>query len=278
MEPRRSPAPLEALIQQIARELDTGEAAGLILTGSHVRGDATPYSDVDFDLYFHSLPVPNHAHLSYRDGYLISVIGATVEETRAALQTPSEAIFAVPGLRSARILFERDGLLSDLQQRAREFDWEPLQAAADREAERRLVKLAEAVHKVLGCLFTGDVSGTVYNTNWLNRGLTDAVAIQRGVMVPTMNAYYRCVQESVGVDTSWARLHRQALGMEGNAVASDRALAALRLYAATAVLLRSALSPAASATVTEAVQILERFIAREIKDGGGSAGPGESVP
>jgi hypothetical protein len=219
------------------------DTAGILLTGSHVRGDAHPFSDLDFDLYVTDADKRDGPRLFYSGPHLVSVVTTTVEETRASYRDPAEAIFAVPGMRNARILYDRDGSLAEVKREAEVFRWETVQPDADRYAARRLVKDAEGVHKILGTLSRGEDAGTAYTMAWLIRGATDAIAVHRGLMVPSVNQYFAMVEESMGIDSAWTRAHRRALGIGEALPLTERAAATLELYVETARALEPILHP-----------------------------------
>src|SRR5260370_1138114 len=76
-----------------------------------------------------------------------------------------------------------------------------------------------------------------YATAELLSGLTEAVAVQRGVLVKSDSTYYRQVQESAGQGSAWTRYHRLAAGIASApseyAPATARGIAALLLYVET---------------------------------------------
>jgi hypothetical protein len=220
---------------------------GMLLLGSHARGEATPYSDVDLVRLASTPPEtgPDRYTLVYRQGYLISLSTTTVADKRAELVRPETAIWAVPGLRQARVLLDRDGSVEALLGEARAFEWAPLQPAADAYASYEVMGLAEEVHKVLGALLRGDESASAYGTWGLVIGLPRAVAVQRGLLIQTENAYLRQVVEAVGEGAAWARAFQTAggfcLGPGAASPVMERAVAALRLYEETASLLHRCL-------------------------------------
>lgn len=235
----------DAFLACLLAEFTTAETTGVLLIGSHARGDATEFSDVDLVRYVPALPDGDEDRyaLAWREGWLVSLSCATVADKRGELARPETAIWAVPGLRQARILLDRDGALAALLDEARAFRWEPLQGAADAYASYELMGLAEEAHKALAGLAGGDETLALYGTWGLVFGLARAVAVQRGVLIRTENVYFRQVQEAVGVTSTWAAAFRQAAGFEA-APALARAAAGLRLYQATAALFAPIVQPA----------------------------------
>lgn len=232
-------------IERLAHDLIGPGIRGIVLTGSHARGDATPYSDIDFDVFVaDEAQRPAGPHLFYSGSTLVSVVRTSVAETRALLGAPAEAIFAVPGLRNARILHDPDGEVARLQEEARAFCWDTVQEAANCSAARRVVKDAEAIHKLLGVLHGGGEGGIAYMLAWLIRGATDAVAVQRGIMVPSVNQYFDLVQAAVGQGSAWTDAHRRALGMGQALTLQERAHATMSLYRETVSLLDAVLDGA----------------------------------
>lgn len=234
----------DALLSGLVAEFADAAAIGLLLAGSHARGDAMPYSDIDLIRFASILPEAeaDRYALAYREGRLVSLSTTTIDAKRNELGRPETAIWAAPGLRQARILLDRSGALAGLLGEAYAFRWEPLQLAADTYASYHVMGLAEEVHKVIGALAKGDEVVALYGTWGLVAGLLRAVTVQRGVLIRTENSYFQQAQAAAGLDSAWSRVFRVAMGLE-LATAVTRASAALRLYQETATLLAPVLQP-----------------------------------
>ena len=233
----------EAFLNSLVDEFVTSDTVAVALAGSYARGDATHWSDVDIIRYAATMPATSEERytLAIRDWRLVSVSTTTIAEKQAEMAQPEVAIFAVPGLRQARILHDPSGALAALHQRARDFTWEPLRAAANAYASEMVMGQAEEAHKLLGALNRRDESATLYAAHGAVAGLTRAVAVGRGVLIESENSYYRQVQEAAGLDSAWTRYHRIAAGFvtePGHTTPADAiGIAALHLYCETARLL-----------------------------------------
>lgn len=250
----------DGFLSELAGKLDNDDLAGIILGGSHARGDATPYSDIDIACFVKDGLLPAPKHFFYRDSYLVSVASKSIAAIREETVRPNKAIFVVPGLRGARILLDKDGSVGALLRDIEAFAWEPLQPAANRYASYNIMELAEQVHKVLSEALKGNDLALAYATAKLLSGLTEAVAVQRGVLVTSDNTYYSQVEAAAGAE--WAQHHRIGAGVDvaevgGATLATARALAAVRLYRETVRLLRHSMDPAHLAVAERAVQIAE---------------------
>jgi hypothetical protein len=239
----------EAFLNSLVAEHATADTVAIALAGSYARGDATRWSDVDIIRYATTMPATTEERytLTIRDGRLVSVSATTIAAKQAELTQPELAIFAVPGLRQARILRDPSGALAALHQQAREFTWEPLRAAASAYASEMVIGLAEEAHKLLGALNRGDDSATLYAAHGAVLGLTRAVAVGQGILIESENSYYRQAQEAAGLDSAWTRYHRAAAGIVADAGHTTPAvaigIAALHLYRETARLLGPLLLP-----------------------------------
>jgi predicted nucleotidyltransferase len=250
------------LIESIISELADEEIAGIVLGGSYARGDATRFSDIDIAPFLHEGAPPRKKRLFYRDGYLVSVSYKTVAGVRADMSLPNRAIWVVNGYRSAKILLDKDGAIQGLLRDLEAFTWEPLQQAANEYAGAALAGSAEAVHKLLGDLAMGNDPAVALTTTNLLWNLTDLVAVQRGVLVQGDRTYYRQVQESVRLESSWTRYHKIATGVTPLSTeaqgtpARSRGTAVLVLYRETFRLVESVIAPSHRGTATQAVRIL----------------------
>ena len=190
----------DPFIQSALEHINSPDIIGVGMVGSYAHGQESKYSDVDFDIYVSKLPEDpyNRYTLRYWDNKLISLKYTLLDDERSALTNPRRAIWAVPGLRGMKVLLDKDGLLFALQQAAQEFDWSPLQPAADEFAAEEIMGCAEEVHKVLTGLARGHEATVLYAAWGLVKSMLEAVAVQRGLMIISENRYFDLIQDSVG--------------------------------------------------------------------------------
>jgi predicted nucleotidyltransferase len=237
-------------LERLTSELWNPRTVAVALVGSHSRGVATADSDIDLTQVVDE-PVADteeRVGLRMRDGWLVSVVTTTVADLTHAFAQPDRAVWTVPALRDARILYDPAGRLAHLQQEAAAFQWEPLQAAADAYASGRLLKFAEEAQSLLGAVRRGDSAQILTATTWLVVGLPLVVAVQRGILLLNETRAPLQVQRAVGDTSLWSRSYRIAAGVEpdqtGQPSVGARGKAGLQLYGATVELLRPALQPA----------------------------------
>ena len=255
----------DAFLNELIAELDGEDIAAIALMGSYARGDATEYSDVDVVRFAANPPESDEEAytLQYRNGHLVSISTTTVAAKEGELSSPVSAVMAVPGLRQARVLLDKDGSLATLRQKAIAFTWEPLQPAADDFASYTLMGNAEEVHKVLGALVRRDESAAMYGTVGMCNMLTQVVIVQRGLLIQTENSWFQQVYDAVGRGSDWTRYHRLANGFEAGPPHlppfEARAIAGLHLYEETAGLLRHILRPAHAQVVDTAIANIHKL-------------------
>src|SRR5436190_11672227 len=194
---------LRALVDELAGK----QTVAIILAGSHAQGVATPYSDVDLA---HLVAAPHSGpdkRYYYREGHLVSVVTRPLAWFRAAVTRPEHAVHYVAGLREARILLDREGAFRAFQQELETFSWAPMQEAANSYASSAMMHLAEVAHKVLSALARGDRLSLFEAASGLWYALTQAVAVQRGVLAVSSHTHVRHVREAVGTDAPWTRYH-----------------------------------------------------------------------
>ncbi|MDQ2906107.1 MAG: hypothetical protein M3Y81_21515 [Chloroflexota bacterium] len=92
--------------------------------------------------------------------------------------------------------------------------------------------------------------------------VTEAVAVQRGVLVRSGNTYFHQVQEAVGQQSAWTNHHLRTAGMTSQTALSveERGKEALYLYRETARMLRSSLSFGHWETIAQTIHILEETL------------------
>jgi len=249
----------DTFLNTLVAELDNDDIVAITLGGSYVRGEATPYSDVDIACFVKDEANLQPKRLLYRDNLLVSIGTKTVAGIRNDLLQPESAILFVSGLR--RILLDKDGTVTRLIQEIEAFTWEPLQKAANRYASYRMMALAEGVHKVLSELLKRDEVALAYVTAKLVSALTEVVAVQRGVLIKSDSTYYRQVQAAAGQNSDWTGCHRWAVGVDSvstqGSLVLTQAIAALRLYQETVKLLRPVLLQEHLAVAEQATRVID---------------------
>jgi predicted nucleotidyltransferase len=250
----------DAFIQSILERIDSADVVGVGLVGSYARDQESQYSDVDMDIFVSRLPEDPYDRytLRYWDEKLISLKYTLLEEERAALTNPRRAIWAVPGLRGMRILLDKNGSMAALQKAAQDFDWSPLQPAADEFAAEQIMGNAEEVHKILNGLARGHESTVLYATWGLVKNMLEAVAVQRGILIVSENRYFDLLQESVGRDSKWTSAFRTAWGLDhASSQYQTRGAAALRLYRLSAAMFQALIPEKHRAVVDRTLQIIK---------------------
>ena len=223
-------------LRTLVGEFTDSNTVGFLLTGSHARGDADRYSDIDLMKFVRDLPQqPAERYVvRFRDEHLVAISVTTVAEKTEEMRKPEKAIWAVPGIRQASILTDSGGELASLKSAAEGFKWEDLQVTAELYASHELADLSEEVHKVLNAaLHEGRADGE-YAILGLLLGLTRTVAVKLGLMISTENDYFRIVREAVGLESQWTRNHVALC--EGSRV-KGRISNALSLYLDTSALI-----------------------------------------
>lgn len=258
-----APPLTDHFLSALVDELDNDAALGIILGGSYARGEATLLSDVDVAFFVRDEAGPSPKRYSYRDGYLLSIATKTIAGVREEVSKPNRAIWVVPGLSHYKLLLDKDGSVGKLLGDIETFTWEPLQIAADGYASRSVAALVEGVHKILGEVLKGDDLAVSYATTNLLHGLTEAVAVQRGVLIKSDNTYYWQVQESVGLASDWTRYHRLAIGVDRDLTeplpVRSRSISALQLYKETVELLRSIMQSEHLTVAEQAMRIIDEY-------------------
>jgi hypothetical protein len=204
----------EELLDTFIREFDRLEVVGISIGGSHVRGEATPYSDVDLLCFYSDVIVPPPKRYLFRQGRLIGVASRTVAGVRRDFTQPETALYAVPMIREMSILIDKNGMLQQLQQEALAFHWEQVRYRANAHVNALILHCTEAVYKMLGILFRGDELAFVSAMTTFPMHLTQAVVLHQGVLITTDHSYYQQVREAVGLTSLWTQAHVRAVSVE----------------------------------------------------------------
>lgn len=229
----------DSFIQSVLQKIDSPDVIGVGIVGSHARGQASKYSDVDFDIFVRTLPENKNDRytLRYWDDELVSLKHTLLDDERAALADPRRAIWAIPGLQGMKIVLDKDGSMAVLQRAAQAFDWSALQPAANEFAAEEIMGNAEEVHKILNGLARGHESTVLYATWGLVKNMLEAVAVLKGIMIVSENRYFDLIQDAVGRDSKWTVSFRTAWGLDiGSSQYQSRGPAALKLYTLSAAM------------------------------------------
>ena len=248
--------------RELIAEIDNDTIRGIVLGGSHARGDATPYSDVDLACFVPDTFRPLRKHYLYREGHLISIGQKTLEGVKEQLAEPFQALWVVPGFLQAKVLLDKDGSMKQLKQMVENFSWDSLRLQATGFADHILTSDAEFVHKLLGNIWRGNLSGIAYATLRLFDGATMAMALYYGVFITTDNMYFQEVESAVGSDSNWTHYHRLLSGVktigEDTTSLNARGKLALHLYRETASLLMPTLNEQRRNVVEHVLNLIER--------------------
>jgi len=251
----------DVFLKELIAELDDATIRGIVLGGSHARGDATPYSDVDLACFVADAFRPLRKRYLYREGHLISIGLKTLEGVKQQITDPFQALWIVPGFRQAKVLLDKDGSMSQLKHMVENFTWDALRSEAIGFAGHILVSDAEFVHKLLGNLWRGNLSGIAYTLQRIFDGATMAMALFYGVFITTDNVYFQEVESTVGSDSTWTHYHCLLSGVktipENTSSLDARGKLALYLYRETAFLLLPTLSEQRRAVVEEVLNLIQ---------------------
>ena len=252
----------DLILRKLIAQLDNENTIGVMLSGSFARGEGGPYSDIDLWQYVREISANENEHLSLRivDGYLVGIKLTTLEKESTGLKNPEQAIWVIPGLRQACILLDKDGSLAVLKETAVKATWEPLQPAANAYASWMLSTNSEEVQKIIDGLVQRNESKVLYATWGLTHGLANALLVQRGILIPTENAYIDFAQAAAGRSSDWTRQFRLAVGLDRHPPEELAFIglgsASLRLYCETVGLLQKILLPDDAVVVNRTMKII----------------------
>lgn len=212
----------------------------VFLTGSHARGEADRFSDLDVSvLVARDEFVRND--VAYRQGVLVSVERSTVPHRERAFRDPETALWNLESLRSGTALHDPDGVFADLQRRARAFVWAELETLADERAAQLVAGVTEELHKVMGGLQASAEGKVAYALLGLTFALGTAALLSTGTLIPTENRYLTPARDAWD-DPAWRAAYGTLVGLTGEGVPA-RGRAALIAYGRAVALTRWTAGP-----------------------------------
>jgi predicted nucleotidyltransferase len=247
-------------VSLVAR-LNQPGVVGLALAGSYSRGTQDQHSDVDVDIFVESLPDETYT-LRILDGKLVSLKYILAADEFDSLTKPDRAIWAVAGLQQMQILLDETGQLAKLKQAALDFNWADLQTAANDYAVEELMGCSEEAYKIISGLLQENESKVLYAAWGLFKGLANAVAVQRGMIMESENRYFDIIQETIGHTHAWTRAFRLSFGMDVNSkfpTYQTRGRASLDLYQQTAFLFQNLISDKHREVIENTLQLISSY-------------------
>ena len=252
----------DAFLLSLVERFQQPGVIGLAVTGSYSRGAQDRYSDVDLDIFVNELPDENYT-LRIFDGKLVSIKYIRLADEFASLTKPDSAIWSVQGLRQMHILRDESGEIHRLQQAAFDFQWEPLQPAADVYAVEQLMGCAEEAQKIMGGLLKETESKVLYAAWGMFKSLSFATAIQAGLMIDSENRIFSMMEDHFkGSHPGWVRAFRLAFGMDVEAdkpAFIARGLASLDLYEETARVFKDIIIETHREVIANTLQLIASF-------------------
>ncbi|MEZ4502536.1 MAG: nucleotidyltransferase domain-containing protein [Dehalococcoidia bacterium] len=241
------------LARAIAGELMREPGALAVwLAGSHARGDAGPYSDLDLGVIADGEGRGPGYRLSRRDGVLVSVSWGYAERTRASFDDPAVLGAAVPGWRNAVILADPDGIANALRGVAANWRWtDAREAICNDWVAEQITGYAEEVQKLLNARARGWPATEAVQRSVLALRLPWIMSVHHRLLYDSENGLWAAVAGTIG--EPWASTQACALGTT-NEDFEAQTRAALRLYVLAAGAVRRLLDDRQRAVVDPAIE------------------------
>jgi len=223
-------------IQALIARFDDPAAKALVVLGSHTRGEAGPFSDVDL---FRIFPVGD-PHSGQNTTYLIDdhlVVVSDVDLNRVEqwFTHPHLAVLTIGGLREGVALIDRENTFAAIKARALDFTWDAeFQQRGDRWAAEQLVDCIEEVHKALNGLRRGDEGKLLAARHSLSWTLLRIVHVHRGILPRSDRDVFDAAIRLVGEESPWTIALRGAFGIGQRSSLAEQLTAGLQLYVLTA--------------------------------------------
>lgn len=232
-------------LEPMLREWDPRPEAA-VLVGSHVRGEATAWSDIDV------VCVGAGPGYAYRLTGLgpVSWTFATAEEHRAGMANHHSCGQTVPAWRDAYVLHDPHGRARELVALAREWTWDTLDPAPERWAADAVHGYAEEVMKVHAAVAREDWVNARVQASILAVHLAPAIAAGTRTFFTSENHLWHLLGERLG--DGWRANQEAALATRGEAPRESCA-AAIALFRDACALFGDSMSAGQRAVVRHAL-------------------------
>ena len=245
------------LARGVTRELVDGGAIAVVMTGSHVRGDAHSASDLDLIAIVPTKPSDEDRRgwlrpYRMRGGVLVSTAWETPRGARGTFRDRRLAPTFVPGWREAVILYDPSGVAARLKRAAGRWTWDVIAGASDRWVAQQITGLAEEVHKLAGTLAASMTHVAAAQRSILAVHLAGTMAERHRILFGSDNVLWDLVSERMG--EPWASTQARALSEHGESL-EESCQAALALYSLAAAAARALLDRHQRAVVDAACDL-----------------------
>lgn len=251
--------PAETLAALATRFGVPGAALGLL--GSHARGEAGRFSDIDMLLLVPDGAEPPAASSHLSEGRLAVVSPASESEATAWLERPELAVRHVAGLRQVRILADPAGRLAALRERAVAFRWtDDIERRADRWVGDAMAGWAEEALRGANGLERDDAGRMLLARFGLSWGLSWLMVVHERLLLVSESALLPALARALGEGSRWVALQRAAFGVgrdEPGRSLRQQVTAGLALYRETAGRVAAVLSPEERAVVDAALEAVD---------------------
>ncbi|MFB7087528.1 nucleotidyltransferase domain-containing protein [Streptomyces sp. NPDC056296] len=207
-----------------------------VLVGSHARGEATAWSDIDVVCVGQG---PGYVFELTERGPM-SWSFATFDEHRANMMNPHSCGQVVPAWRDAHVLHDPQGRAGELVAFAKAWDWDLLDPAPEVWAARTVYGYAEEVMKLHRAIALEDWVNARVQASILAVHLAPVVAGGTRTFFTSENHLWHLLAERLGVE--WGKLQEAALATEGEAPAVSSA-AAIELFRRACALFEASMTP-----------------------------------
>jgi hypothetical protein len=227
---------VKRIIAPLERDKNT---LSIVLVGSASREQMDAFSDLDIHVVVRGERPPDQMFCF--EQRLVNINFLDRENRESMLTDPWKALRNIGAAREAQILFDPEDWYSNLQQRARAFVWQNVQAQADISISWVLAENAEEVQKILGGLSNNRLEKVLYALTSLLPNLANVAALANGVLTNSENIFWSSVRDAEP-DQLWKELFWTALGFHQESLVT-RGQAAVALYARSALLYQDKLLP-----------------------------------
>ncbi len=205
---------LENIIPKILEQIDKDSVISIGLTGSHARGTALKYSDIDILCIVGNKVDLCPVDIQMIEGKYVVTSYITMEELENCFIDPVKATLYIKGLANLQVLWDPAYYLTEVKDRAGNFCWdENLQSKANEEFSRELVSWVEEVNKSLNGLLTEDTGLMLNGVFGLSHGLFNIVKLQRGILLDSENDLYSQVISTFEGDQQLTELSSMVFGV-----------------------------------------------------------------
>ena len=211
-------------------ELKKNNYEAIALMGSYARGEEKKYSDIDIVCFLKGNDDEKDPIINFIDNKYVVISFLNDKSVSNIFSNPKEITEYLYGIKTAKILYDKNKYLYNLIIKANKFNWtNDIQKKANNIVSKEFVGYLEEVQKAIQGLLINDIGRMLNGLHGLTFGIFNIIRIQKGIILQGENTFFNQIIDYYKKDNYFNDLSRIAFGID-KSIISERVIAGLKLF------------------------------------------------